>query len=208
MTTPGPALAGIFRSELQLRLLGEIAMAGDAGLSISDIARRVDGSYSNVHREVERLLGLDMLEDEQVGRTRVMRLSDQVPYAVPLRQMLLMTYGPLPALQRVLEDRSYLVEAVIFGSWARRYAGDPGPPPGDVDVLLVFDPDHPEFPEADTLALFQAVSEANQLVPGANIQATVIPVDEWADGASAFLQDVQEGPLVGLLGDQYAKVLT
>lgn len=208
MATTGPALAGIFRSELQLRLLGELALAGASGLSISDIARRVDGSYSNVHREVERLLELGVLEEEAVGRTRVMRLSDRVPYAAPLRQMLLMTYGPLPAMQAVLAGRPYIVEACIFGSWARRYAGEPGPPPVDVDVLLVFDPEHPEFPEADALELYQAVSEANELTPGANIQATVIPLDEWTDEPSAFIRDVRDTPRVGLLGEHYAKVLS
>ena len=32
-------------------------------------------------------------------------------------------------------------EAYIFGSWARRYEGELGPPPADIDVLIVGDAD-------------------------------------------------------------------
>lgn len=207
MGAPAPALAGIFRSDTQLRLLGELAARGDDALNINELARRISAHYSQVHREVERLLKMQLLEEEQVGRARTVRLSDRNAYVAPLRQILLMTYGPLPTLRAALEQLSYLVDIRIFGSWARRYAGQVGPPPQDVDVLVVFDERHPDFPEEDTLPIFQAVSTASNQVPGITINATIVPVDEWAEASSAFLEEVQSGPQVGVVGDVYGQVL-
>lgn len=199
MGARAPGLAGIFRSDTQLRMLGELAASGDKALSISELARRSSSPYSQIHREVERLLEMQLLEEEWVGRTRTVRLSDRTAYVAPLRQILLMTYGPLPALREALQDLPYVVHASIFGSWARRYAGLPGPPPQDVDLLVVFDASHPQFPEEDTFPIFQAIARANDRLPTDEINATLVPLDEWNEATSAFLQQVRDEPRVAVI---------
>lgn len=208
MSVVAPALAPIFRSDTQMRLLGELACS-PAGqeFDISDLARRIGAQYATVHREVERLLTLGILTEARVGRSRTIAWSDQPPYAAPLRQLLLQTYGPLPALRDVLDGHPWIDQVFVFGSWAQRYAGEPGPPPNDVDVLVVFDPDHPDFPEEDTLAIFQLVSRAGERVPDAAFNATPVERDEWGQRRTAFLRDVSDGPRVGVLGDDYGRVL-
>lgn len=48
-----------------------------------------------------------------------------------------MTYGPLPVLTELLAPVLAVREAFIYGSWAARHAGEPGPAPIDVDVPVV-----------------------------------------------------------------------
>ncbi|MEX1163739.1 MAG: hypothetical protein WEB03_09170 [Nitriliruptor sp.] len=207
MGAMAPALAPIFRSDTQMRLLGELACA-PAGqeLDISELARRTAAQYATVHREVERLLMLGILTEARVGRSRTIAWSDQPPYAAPLRQLLMQTYGPLPALRDVLADQPWIDQVFVFGSWAQRFTGEPGPPPNDIDVMVVFDPDHPDFPEEDTLAIFQLVSRAGGRVPGAAFNATPVEREEWAQRSTAFLRGVSDGPRVGVHGDDYGRV--
>ena len=40
-----------------------------------------------------------------------------------------------------LADLGGVEEAYLFGSWARRYEGEPGPPPGEIDVVVIGQPD-------------------------------------------------------------------
>lgn len=65
-----------------------------------------------------------------------MRANTAHPAAAALTQLLQLTFGPrvviaeefaMPGAERV----------VIFGSWAARYAGQAGPPPHDIDVLVL-----------------------------------------------------------------------
>lgn len=206
MRTAAPPLAGVFRGDMQFALLGELAADAGDGLSITDLADRTGAHYSSVHREVERLLELGVVTERRVGRSRLVRLADDAPWLRPLRQLLMMTYGPLPILRDALAGHPYVVHAEVFGSWARRFAGEPGPAPRDVDLLVVFDPEHEAFPEEDTLELFQVIGEANGQVGAANVQATVIPVDEWFEHESALLARIADEPTVGLLGDEYGEV--
>jgi predicted nucleotidyltransferase len=54
-----------------------------------------------------------------------------------------LTYGPLPVFTAVA-DVPGVERAFIYGSWAARYQGRPGPIPSDVDVLVIgtADADH------------------------------------------------------------------
>ena len=54
MRTESPALAPIFRSHLQGRLLAAVLLGTDA-LTIAALAQAVQAPESTVHREVERL---------------------------------------------------------------------------------------------------------------------------------------------------------
>lgn len=55
----------------------------------------------------------------------------------PLTDLLAVTYGPLPVLTDLLSGVEGVGQAYIYGSWAARYLGEPGPVPQDVDVLAV-----------------------------------------------------------------------
>ena len=96
-----------------------------------------------VHQEVTRLVETGLLGDRKVGTSRLVRSVRDSLLTRPLTDLLAVTYGPLPVLTRSLAGLDGVERAFIYGSWAARYSGEPGPVPGDVDVLVIgnVDPD-------------------------------------------------------------------
>ena len=79
-------------------------------------------------------------------------------------------------------------QAYIYGSWAARYAGEPGPDPADLDVIVVGDP--PSGLELNDVAidLFSLL--------GREVNLHVVESAEWEAAESGFLREIQSRPLV------------
>jgi hypothetical protein len=196
-----PTLAPLFRSDLQFRLLGYLAAVDGREATVTELASAIDASYGATWAEVDRLLEFGALEDRRVGRSKLVRLADGPSYMVPLRQLLRQTYGPLPLLHDELGKMDGVIDAFVYGSWARRYAGEPGQGPADVDALVIVSP------EADPHRVHRACSRVADKT-GATVNATVLTADEWARDESAFAANVRGGSRIGILGENYGKVLT
>ena len=80
-----------------------------------------------------------------------------------------------------------IVEAYIFGSWAARQAGEPGPPPNDIDLLVLGGPD----PATVADAIRPIEGELDAL-----INPTYVPVTSWRSRATPFIEEVAASPLV------------
>ena len=95
-------------------------------------------ALTTVQSEVARLSEGSVLATRKVGRSRVVRANTASPAVAPLTQLTLVTFGP----QTVVADEFAALGAervIVFGSWAARYHGEPGPLPADIDVLVVGD---------------------------------------------------------------------
>ena len=123
-----PVLAPLFRSEAQALLLSELLLPAEE-MSMTDLAERAGLPYPTVHREVARLLDAGLLVDRRVGRTRLVKGNEQRPLLAPTREILLTVTGPVVLLQEALEDIDGIERAFLFGSFAARAKGEPGPPP-------------------------------------------------------------------------------
>jgi predicted nucleotidyltransferase len=78
--------------------------------------------------------------------------------------------------------------AYIYGSWAARYAGEPGPPPRDVDVLVVGN--------ADADDVFDAARAAERQL-GREVNIHQVSATAWrGPGHDPFLTSVRSRPLV------------
>ena len=82
-------------------------------------------------------------------------------------------------------------QAWVFGSWARRYLGEEGPAPTDIDVLVVGAPD------MDALA--DAVTRAGTRL-GRQVGPTVLSREEWDEPRDGFVRALREGSRLRLLG--------
>lgn len=113
------------------------------------------------------------------------------PLTRPLTDLLAVTYGPLPVLTDALAVVPGVERAFIYGSWAARYQGEPGPVPDDVDVLVIGTAD------ADDL---DAVAEQAQRRLGQPVNIRRVGPARWRrpDARDPFLRSVQERPLVEL----------
>ncbi|MGH9249047.1 MAG: hypothetical protein ACRD0W_05980, partial [Acidimicrobiales bacterium] len=136
MRSNGPALLPVFRSQHQAELLMWLMLHPDKEFSVSDLAARLDVPISTLHREVVRLDHAGLIASRTLGRNRMLRANVDHPAARPLTLLLEVTFGPKAVVAE--EFALHGVEQVlIFGSWAARYAGEAGPPPHDIDVLVI-----------------------------------------------------------------------
>ncbi|MGV9363363.1 ArsR family transcriptional regulator [Amycolatopsis sp. NPDC003731] len=186
-----PSLLPLLRSRMQGELLALVLLHPEREYSITELARAFGVSATTVLREVERLVGGGILEDRRVGRSRLVKARTDTPLYRPLSDVISVTFGPLPLLAEALSGLAGVREAYIYGSWAARYSGEPGPPPGDVDVLVVGSPD----PDA-LFDLAEGVSR--RLDREVNVHR--LSPSAWAaeSGTDPFLTSVRERPLVPL----------
>jgi hypothetical protein len=188
MRTQAPALLPIFRSALQARLLLRV-LTSDEGLTAADLARDLEEPEPTVFRETRRLLDAGLLRGERVGRALVLKPAEDNPATAPLRQLLVVTYGPRLLIGRALAGIVGINEAYIHGSWAARFHGEPGGPPGDIDVLVVGQPDR----RAVDAALAGLETEL-----GREVNVTYVSEERWRSADDAFISTVRSRPLVPL----------
>jgi predicted nucleotidyltransferase len=106
-----------------------------------------------------------------------------------LQSILLKTVGPKRLLEEGLSDIAGIESAFIYGSWARRYEGEPGSPPGDIDLLVV------GTPNVDLV--YDAAEKASAKL-GREVNSTVLTGYEWEMSSEGFLEQLRRSPLVGL----------
>lgn len=136
MAEPVVALLPMFRSKHQMQILAEV-FCGRGALTGAELARRTGIPQQTVAREVARLERAGVVVTQRVGTAKIIHPAPDLPYGEVLRQLLAYAGGVIPMLDRAFRDNLAVDEVFIFGSWAARYRGEPGPPPNDVDVAVV-----------------------------------------------------------------------
>lgn len=189
MRTGPPALLPILRSQVQGELLALLYLHPEVEYSLTEAARQLGVSVKAVHQEASRLLLAGLVKDARRGNVRLLRAETNTPLYRPLSDLLSLTYGPEPVLSELIGRLSGIDAAYIYGSWAARYQGEQGPPPNDVDVMIVGDVD------ANEIFRISEQAEARLLRP-VNIQRVRPAV--WRDRSSRFAEAVRSGPLVEL----------
>lgn len=189
-----PPLLPLLRSQVQGDLLALLFLHPDEEFSLTDVARLAHVTVAGVHHEVTRLLQAGLIRDRRVGNNRMVRADTSSVLAGPLTDLLAVTYGPRPVLSDALRDVPGVEHAYIYGSWAARYSGVPGPVPNDVDLLVVG--------TADLDDLEDAVRPAGRRLRR-EVNVRRIAPDVWAraerdEDTSAFLTTVTAAPLVAL----------
>lgn len=137
MRSQAPALLPIFRSQHQAELLAALYLHPDTERTVTDLASQLQVPLTTAHREVQRLLEAGLLNGRSVGRSRLVRAATSHRAAAALTELLQLSFGPIEIIAEEFTGLPGVEEVVLFGSWAARHAGTPGPPPGDVDVLVV-----------------------------------------------------------------------
>ena len=134
-----PPLAPLFRSDQQLRILAVLFGENGEEIPIGALAERASVAQATASREVARLALHGLVTTRALGRNTLVRANWNLPWARDLRSILVQTVGLLGRLGTSLTGVSGVEEAFVFGSWAARYTGEPGPAPNDIDVLVIGD---------------------------------------------------------------------
>jgi predicted nucleotidyltransferase len=129
----------IFRSRLQVELLGLLLLNPERGWQTSELAERIEATRVSVHRELHRALDSGLIVRDPVGRTYVYRAAVDSPLFDPLSLLLERTVGVEQQIRAALEGLPGVDAAFIHGSFAR---GAKIRPLSDVDLLVLGNVDH------------------------------------------------------------------
>lgn len=185
--TAAPPLLPVFRSRLQGEVLALILGDPAVEWTAEDLARRTGQPKQTVGNEVRRLEAADLVTSRAIGRSKLLRANTANPYFAPLAQLAVMSFGPPLVIGEEFGTISDVEQLFIFGSWAARYAGEQGPAPHDVDVLVIGTPDRDEVYEASRRAEGRLGREVN---------ATIRRADQWRAADDGFTRRVKLSPLV------------
>lgn len=183
----------IFRSSLQVQLLTWLLLHPNQEQSISDLAARMDASWPTVQREINRLVAADLLRERDIGRSRLVAANTDSPYHQPLIQILGRAFGPPSAVADAFDDMPGVDEVIIIGSWADRFLGEPGPPPRDLDVLVVGNP-----PRRDVRRINEELEHSLEM----SVHITTVAAGEWETSRTGFLADVRTRPYLTVIRRQ------
>jgi DNA-binding transcriptional ArsR family regulator len=194
MKEASPMLLPLLRSRAQGDIIAWILLHPEEEFSLAEISRAVGVSGPTVMREVDRLAEAGLIREVRRGNQRLVRVDTANPVFEPLADLMAVTFGPLPVLRELLADLTGVREAWIYGSWAARYAQQPGPVPGDIDVLVVG--------AADLDALDEVAEAAGQRL-GREVNIRRVRPSAWdAAAADPFKTTVTSRPMVALIGDE------
>ena len=189
VSTAPPRLAPIFRSDTQLQVLGATYLEPERHFSIPDLVERAARPQPTVAREVDRLVEAGLLETELRSGRRSVWANTTSPIFDELRSILLKTIGPKAVLEQQFRALHGVERALIYGSWARRYRGEPGPLPQDVDVMIIGTGDVGEI---------RAEADFASRKLGRDVNVSVLSPEEWHSSTTGFVSHLKTEPLVEL----------
>lgn len=188
VSASAPALLPLFRSDQQLRLVNVLFTEATEPIAINELAQRAEVAQSTASREVARLVEHGILRVTSVGRNTLVSANWSLPWAKDLKSILVQTIGIIGQLSVALSDVNGIEAAYVYGSWAARHAGEPGPPPADIDVAIVG-----TVPLSKARAALRVV-ESGQHV---EINPVVLDHDRWnARKPEPFIKQIKSRPLV------------
>lgn len=186
-----PSLLPVLRSQQQGEILALLLGDPDLELSLTEISQRTGAPHPSVYREVERAEQAGLVTSRKIGNTRLVRANPASPYYPGLADVLTRAFGVPAVLAAALRPIAGLAGACIYGSWAARQAGQPGVRPvGDIDVLVLGDPDRDQ--------LYAALETAERRL-GRPVQVTIRDQDWLTTGSGSFHDNVTSRPLYPLL---------
>jgi DNA-binding transcriptional ArsR family regulator len=187
---PAPPIFPIFRSQLMTAVLAHTYLGGGES-SVAQLAAAAGTDSGTMAREVSRLEQAGILRSRRVGRTKLVRANEDTPFYKALRDLITITLGPKQILAEELAELDGIEHAVIFGSWAARMLGEPGPSPVDIDLLVVGRPNRDDLHDA-------AARATGRL--GREVHTVVVAPGQWESGDNGFLAELRSRPQIPVIG--------
>ncbi len=196
MRSVAPALLPIFRSRLQADLLAALLLDPGSECSLTDLAIRLHAPLSTVHDETRRLTKAGLLTQRQAGRSVMLAADTRSRLNGPLTELLMLSWGPQHVISEEFATLPGADRVLIFGSWAARYHQIPGPPPHDLDVLVVGEPARD--------AVYDAADRSEQRL-SQPVNPVIRTAAAWHDQTDPLIRQITSSPYLEVLtpdGDQ------
>jgi predicted nucleotidyltransferase len=180
----------VFRSRVQAEILAATLLHPEQEQTLTWLAQRAGAALSTVHAEVGRLVLAGILNERTVGRSREVRANAGNPAVAPLTELVTLTFGPPRIVAEELTDVPGVFRVLLYGSWAARYEGEPGPPPHDIDVLVVG--------RADRAAVYDAADRAERRL-GSPVHPVLVTPERYAAADDPLIRQIAASPSVTVL---------
>ena len=190
MRAQPPPVFPVFRSRVAAAVLTRTYI-GEDEYSIAELAIAANTDTGTMTREVRRLEEAGVVRSRTVGRAKLVRANQEAPFYQALRDLVVITLGPAEVLGEELRGLNGIEGAAIFGSWAARATGEPGPSPVDIDLLVVGRLDRDD--------LHEAIGRARGRL-GRDVNPVIVSPGRWKAGEDPFLAEVRDRPMVPLAG--------
>lgn len=185
--TAAAPLLPVFRSRLQGEILALVLGDPDVEWTAAELSRRTGNPRHTVANELRRLEQAGLFAGRMIGRSKLVRANAASPYYEPLSRLAIMSFGPPQVIREEFAAIEHAEQLFIFGSWAARYAGERGPAPHDVDVLIIGEPDRDE--------VYEAARRAQERL-GREVNTTVRKAGQWQSAQDGFARQLRSSPLV------------
>lgn len=182
------ALSVLFRSQTQASILAELFLV-PGERSLTELGAAAGVSTSVAKRVVDTLEGAGLVTSRTVGVSRLVSAVDGGGEADLVRELVLRTHGPVKVVGEAFGAIPGVQELSIYGSWAARYSGESGPPPNDIDVLVVGTP--------EVARVYDAADAASARL-GVAVNPHIVSPSEWSSPTSPFLRHVLQRPRVSV----------
>ncbi|WP_203972269.1 hypothetical protein [Planotetraspora silvatica] len=107
----------------------------------------------------------------------------------PLTEILDYLYGPGVVIAEEFGSIPEIELLLIFGSWAARHNGEPGPPPHDIDVLVVGTAERAEI---------YAAADRAQVRVGLPVNPVLASRRRWQSASDALIRQIKASPTIDL----------
>jgi predicted nucleotidyltransferase len=192
MRTKDSPIAPIFRTDNQGQALARIYLRSQHQWTLAALAQDIGVSHSTLHNEIARLETAGLITSKTIGRSRVLLPNLEHPLARPLTEILEYIYGPRAVIAEEFSSIPGVKRLLIFGSWAARHSGLPGPGPHDIDVLVVGD--------ADRSAVYAAGDRAQERT-GMPVNPVLASSRRWDTDADALIRQIKTAPVLDLTAE-------
>ncbi|GII61921.1 ArsR family transcriptional regulator [Sphaerisporangium krabiense] len=162
--------------------MARLYLAADREFSISEFAAALAHPVSTTQREADRLVGAGLLRERRIGRTRLLQANTEAASYRPLTQLLAVSFGAPAIIGEQFAGIAGIRELVIFGSWAARYHGEPGPQPRDVDLLVIGCPSRGD--------VYDSAERAEQRI-GLSVDPVIRSVSAWESGQDGLVRQIK-----------------
>lgn len=198
MRSEAPPLLPILRSRTQGEVLAALLVEPDREWTITELAEHLDVPLTTVQSEISRLEVGGLLKSRKVGRSRLVQPNSGNPVVAPLTQLIMLTFGPTAVIAQEFGPL-HAEHVLIFGSWAARLTGEEGPPPEDIDVLVIGD----DLARTD---LYAAAERAEARI-GRPVNPVLRTSQAWADpAADPLLDEILRRPRVEVHSSDHVRV--
>ncbi|GAA0979242.1 ArsR family transcriptional regulator [Acrocarpospora macrocephala] len=170
-------------------MLAALFLHQDEDWTLAALARDLGVSASTLHPEVRRLEEAGLITAKTVGRSRMLKAATNHPIAKPLTEILTYMYGPTTVIAEEFGSIAEIELLLIFGSWAARNSGEAGPPPNDIDVLVVGDTDR---------TTVYAAADRSQTRIGMPVNPVLASPRRWHTADDALIRQIKSSSTIDL----------